>query len=261
MNGIDVYTGQGVIDWKKVADSGIRFAMIKATQGRGETAATMKLRNFTDSKFARNITEASAAGLMVGVWHWLTAKTVAEAEEEADYFVKVISPYRDKITLWAAADVESERYLGSLKPVELTAITKAFLNRLSRNEYKVMLYTNPNFLKYRFTANAFGDVDIWLAHYNVAKPMSVPNLKIWQRSAGTVPGIKTSVDLDIGYFSAPKYKINEKYNIGDKYTIKTGDVYSNGAAIPQRLIGKTYTVYRVQVDRIMLREINSWVKT
>ncbi len=254
MNGIDVYTGQGIIDWKKVADSGIRFAMIKATQGRGETAATMKLRNFTDSKFTRNIMEASAAGLMVGVWHWLTAQTVKEAEEEADYFVKVISPYRSKITLWAAADVESERYLGSLNAIELTAITKAFLNRLARNGYKIMLYTNPNFLKYRFTQNAFADTDIWLAHYGVKKPMSVPNLRIWQHSAGRVPGIRTRVDLDTGYFDTPKHKV------GDKYTIRAGDVYSTGAAIPQRLIGKTCTVYRVETDRILLREIMSWVR-
>ena len=63
-NGIDVYTGQGVIDWRKVADSGISFAMIKASQGRGETRATKNLRSFTDSRFAYNIAEASKAGLI-----------------------------------------------------------------------------------------------------------------------------------------------------------------------------------------------------
>ncbi|MFQ9148253.1 MAG: GH25 family lysozyme, partial [Eubacteriales bacterium] len=127
-NGIDVYTGQGVIDWRKVADSGISFAMIKASQGRGETRATKNLRSFTDSRFAYNIAEASKAGLMVGVWHWLTAQSVAEAIEEADYFLKVIAPHRSKITLWAAADVESETYLADIGKPELTQITRAFLN-------------------------------------------------------------------------------------------------------------------------------------
>lgn len=61
-NGIDVYTGQGVIDWQRVADSGISFAMIKASQGRGETSATKNLRNFTDSRFARNITKRRKPG-------------------------------------------------------------------------------------------------------------------------------------------------------------------------------------------------------
>ena len=49
MKGIDVSTLQGVIDWKRVAGSGIEFAMIKATQGRGEGAATRHMRRFTDS--------------------------------------------------------------------------------------------------------------------------------------------------------------------------------------------------------------------
>ena len=39
MNGIDVYTGQGIIDWRTVALTQ-GFAMIKASQGRGETSAT-----------------------------------------------------------------------------------------------------------------------------------------------------------------------------------------------------------------------------
>ena len=256
-NGIDVYTGQGVIDWQRVADSGISFAMIKASQGRGETSATKNLRNFTDSRFARNITEASKAGLMVGVWHWLTARSVAEAEEEADYFLKVIAPYRSKITLWAAADVESETYLADLGKAELTEITRGFLNRLSKDGYRPMLYTNPNFIKYRFEQNAFSDTDIWLAHYNVSRPMSVPNLKIWQHSAGRVAGIKTAVDLDIGYFDAPE---KTAYNVGGKYTIKAGDTYSTGKAVPARLVGTVCTISQVRTDRILLKEISSWVK-
>lgn len=117
-----------------------------------------------------------------------------------------------------------------------------------------MLYTNPNFLKYRFTKNAFNDTDIWLAHYGVKKPMQVPHLKIWQHSAGRVPGIGTDVDLDTGYFDSTPY------SVGEKYTIRFGDLYSNGFPIPARLIGKVCTISKVKPDRILLREILSWVK-
>lgn len=257
MTGIDVYTGQGVIDWRKVADSGISFAMIKASQGRGETSATKNLRNFTDSRFAYNITEASKTKIKLGVWHWLTARNVSEAIEEADYFLKVIAPFRDKITLWAAVDVESETYLADLGKAELTEITRAFLERVQRAGYRTMLYTNPNFIKYRFTKNAFSDTDIWLAHYGVAKPMSVPNLKIWQHSVGRVDGIKTAVDLDTGYFDEPE---KTACKVGERYTIKAGDVYSTGKAVPARLVGKTYTISQVRTDKILLQEISSWVK-
>lgn len=253
MNGIDVYTGQGIIDWRTVALTQ-GFAMIKASQGRGETKATEHLRIFTDSKFVRNITEASKTKMKLGVWHWMTARSVTEAIYEADYFLDVIAPYRDKITLWAAADVESDRYLGDLGKSELTEITHAFLERIQRAGYRSMLYTNPNFLKYRFTKNAFNDTDIWLAHYGVKKPMQVPHLKIWQHSAGRVPGIGTDVDLDTGYFDSTPY------SVGEKYTIRFGDLYSNGFPIPARLIGKVCTISKVKPDRILLREILSWVK-
>lgn len=253
MNGIDVYTEQGIIDWRCVALTQ-GFAMIKASQGRGETKATEHLRIFTDSKFVRNITEASKTRMKLGVWHWLTARSVAEAYYEADYFIDVIAPYRDRISLWAAADVESDRYLGDLGKSELTEITRAFLERIQRAGYRSMLYTNPNFLKYRFTKNAFNDTDIWLAHYGVKKPMQVPHLKIWQHSAGRVPGISTDVDLDTGYFDSTPY------SVGEKYTIRFGDLYSNGFQIPARLIGKVCTISKVKPDRILLREILSWVK-
>ncbi len=253
MNGIDVYTGQGIIDWRCVALTQ-GFAMIKASQGRGETKATEHLRIFTDSKFVRNITEASKTRMKLGVWHWMTARSVTEAIYEADYFLDVIAPYRDKITLWAAADVESDRYLCDLGKSELTEITRAFLERIQRAGYRSMLYTNPNFLKYRFTKNAFNDTDIWLAHYGVKKPMQVPHLKIWQHSAGRVPGIGTDVDLDTGYFDGTPY------SVGEKYTIRFGDLYSNGFPIPARLIGKVCTISKVKPDRILLLEILSWVK-
>lgn len=253
MTGIDVYTGQGIIDWQRVALT-TGFAMIKASQGRGETKATKGLRNFTDSKFKLNITEASKTNMKLGVWHWMTARNVLEAIEEADYFLSVIAPYKSKITLWAAADVESETYLADLGKAELTEITRAFLERIQRAGYRSMLYTNPNFLKYRFVKNAFADTDIWLAHYGVKKPMSVPNLKIWQHSVGRVDGIKTDVDLDTGYFERMLYAV------GERYTIRMGDVYSNGRAVPARLIGKSLTIAKVKPDRLLLGEIMSWIR-
>ena len=53
----------------------------------------------------------------------------------------------------------------------------------------------------------------------------------------------------------------EQYEVGDKYTIKAGDVYSNGKPVPTRLVGKSFTIARVTTGRILLGEIVSWVKT
>ena len=50
------------------------------------------------------------------------------------------------------------------------------------------------------------------------------------------------------------------YDVGNKYTIKAGDVYSNGKAVPERLIGQEYTIQQVREGRVLLRELVSWVK-
>ena len=248
LKGIDVSTLQGNIGWTKVSAD---FAMIKATQGRGEGAATRLLSRFTDSKFKRNITNCPVP---CGVYHYFTAQDKAKATAEADYFCSIIEAYRDRIKLWAALDVES-KYLDGLGKTELTAIVRTALERIETRGFKPMLYTNPNYLRYRFEPHAFDEYDIWLAHYGVKTPYSVPNMKIWQYGTTRTDGISTDVDADYGYFA-----LDGGYKVGDKYTIRAGDRYTNGVTVPARLVGKAYTIMQVRDGRILLGEISSWVK-
>ena len=39
----------------------------------------------------------------------------------------------------------------------------------------------------------------------------------------------------------------------------TGSQYTNGVAIPSYVKGNTYTVQQVKSDRVLLKEIYSWV--
>lgn len=257
ITGIDVSTLQGVIDWN---DVNVDFAMIKATQGQGECALTRRLPRFTDSKFKANITSCKCPR---GVYHYFTARTKADAKTEIDYFCNVIKPYKDFIDLWTAVDVES-KYLDGLKKPELTDVVKYALDRVAEHGYRPMLYTNPNYLTYKFKNGAFDDYDIWLAHWGVKTPMRVPNLKIWQYGLATIPGIKKLCDGDYGYFqpNVPIEKLDKlpEYKVGDGYTLRDGDVYANGMAVPRRLWGKTYKVLQVMEDKILLGGITSWVR-
>ena len=189
-----------------------------------------------------------------GVYHYFTAQDKAKATAEADYFCSIIEPYRSRIKLWAALDVESF-YLDGLGKTELTAIVRTALERIESRGFKPMLYTNPNYLKYRFEPGSFNDTDIWLAHYGVKTPYSVPNMQIWQYGTTRTDGISTDVDADYGYFA-----LDENYKAGDKYTIRAGDRYTNGVSVPARLVGKAYTVMQVRDGMILLGEISSWVK-
>jgi lysozyme len=60
VEGIDVFDGQGAVDWQAVADAGIAFAMIKATQGTYDTQST----------FAANWQGSRRSGVRRGAYHF-----------------------------------------------------------------------------------------------------------------------------------------------------------------------------------------------
>lgn len=204
--GIDVSVFQSGINWDKVKADGIGFAMIKATQGTSEQNPALRL--FTDTCFVRNITGAVKAGLDVGVYHYLTAQTVAEAYEEADYYLSVIAPYRSSVSLYAAVDVES-KYLPENREL-LTKIINTFCDRVAAAEYTPMVYTNPNWLKHRL--GNLHRLPLWLALWrdktNVPTANDYPNIKIWQWGAEQVDGIGGNVDAN--FEIVPKTKEKEE---------------------------------------------------
>lgn len=204
LRGIDVSTHQGTIDWDEVAGAGLSFAIIKATQGRSE--ATAGLRNFTDSKFKRNITEAHRIGLRVGVYHYLTAQTVGEAMEEAKYFLSVIEPYKPLIDLWAVVDVES-KHLPKDKTL-LTQIVNTFCSRVTSAGMQPMVYTNPDYLKHRL--NDISYWPLWLALWrnetNVPTVKDYPAMKLWQWGSEKISGISGDADANFAIVGLPVIK-------------------------------------------------------
>lgn len=243
--GIDVSIMQGTIDWRKAKAGGVDFAMIKASQG---WTLAHDAYLFPDRQFTTNIANATAAGIPVGAYHYLTAATVAEAEREADYFLSVIAPHRDEITLWAAVDVEEGKYLPTANKPLLTSIVAAFCARVKAAGYKPMIYTNRDYMRYKFNIDALGGIDIWQAHWSANKPGDVSDrLQIWQYGLGAVSGVAGKVDCNRGYFSLPSTVENNAtaardYESGDHVRILPGAKYTNGISVPPRFIGTTQIV-------------------
>ena len=63
--GIDVSKHQGVIDWQKVKEAGIEFAMIRAGYGAGNV----------DAQADRNFSECNRLGVPCGVYWFSYAYT------------------------------------------------------------------------------------------------------------------------------------------------------------------------------------------
>ena len=213
-SGIDVSYHQGTIDWKKVKESGVEFAIIRAGYGK----------NTTDEKFINNIVGADTAGLKVGVYWFIYALNEADAIANADKCHETIKLYKDILDLGVAADYEYDSDNYSIKKgvtqtnESRTRIVRAFLRRLEEYGYKVINYANPDYLKGKF--EPLNEYPLWLAYYtdNETKAKSY-NPIMWQYSSkGSVPGIQGNVDMNHLY-AVDEEKPIEPEQISDKIVV------------------------------------------
>lgn len=203
--GIDVSYAQGAIDWELVRSSGVSFAMIRASRGYISDEKPMA----KDVMFDYNITEATKAGINVGVYHYLYAETVADARKEAKFFLETIKPYN--ITYPVVLDVE-EQSQANLGKDEITSICKAFLDEIKAAGYYPMIYANKSWLTNYLDMSKLRGYEVWLAQWNTV-PTYLGDFGVWQYSAkGIVSGIDTYVDLNLSYKDYAKIIRQGKYN-------------------------------------------------
>lgn len=206
--GIDVSKWQGNIDWKKVSDSGVKYAMIRCGYRGYSNAGTIA----EDPKFHEYINGALENGLFVGVYFFSTAINENEAIEEAQFVLDICKEY--DITYPIAYDFE---YFGELfdsktgNPYRTNGLTnkqinenaKAFINYIKKNsEYKTMLYGSYNYLYDTWNTKEFDN--IWVAEYSKEIIKNTSNYtgkyNMWQCSnKGEVDGISTLVDINFDY--------------------------------------------------------------
>ena len=259
LRGIDVSTYQGNINWSAVKASGLDFAIVKATQGH---AVNSNSYLFTDRQFANNVTGAHDVGLKVGVYHYLTAKTVKEAQTEAAHFVDTIAPYKPRIELWAAVDVEEDKYLPRNKKL-LSDIVEAFCAYVAAEGYRPMVYTNPNYLTWRL--DKIPAHDLWLALWRdkTRTPTGYDNMQIWQYGVETVKGINGNVDANYGYFDVavedvppmlitPIPELTPVFETGDRVKVRTGKNYLYGTTRKFVVWFREYEVISAKGDRIVI---------
>ena len=181
--GIDVSRWQGEINWSQVAADDVSFVML-GTRSKGAV----------DPYFHRNIQQASAAGVKVGVYIYSLAVTVEMAEAEADFVLDLIHDY--PVSYPVAFDMEDSTQ-GNLSKEELAAIANAFCKKISDSGYYPIVYANENWMKNKLDMSLM-DYPVWVARYS-ARP-SYQNPVMWQAtSTGSVKGINGNVDIDFQF--------------------------------------------------------------
>ena len=192
MKGIDVSVHNGNIDWNKVKADGIEFAILRAGFGR--------LEKQKDEKFDQNYAGAKAAGIPVGAYWYSYAMDEDEARLEADVFLSVIKGKQFEMPVYFDLEEKKQFDLGKEK---VSAIMRAFLEKVEKAGYFVGLYGSASSLTTHTADDIKTHYTIWLAHW-VDKTNYSGAYGIWQYSEkGKVDGISGNVDLDICYKDFP----------------------------------------------------------
>ncbi|RUL51277.1 LysM peptidoglycan-binding domain-containing protein [Lysinibacillus antri] len=221
--GIDVSRYQEDIDFEAVSNAGIEVVYIKASEGVG----------YVDPYFEQNYEGAKAANLKVGFYHFVIARTVEQAIEEANWFVSII---QDKD--YEAKPVVDFEDFGNLSTEQINEITRAFAEEVVKlTNQDVMIYSNAS-----NATNVFDEsltkYSLWVAQYGPSEPS---NDIIWDTWAGwqytdtgTIDGVNGNVDLNVfndGIFlndsSIEAPTPQESTNKTTTYTIKAGDTLTS----------------------------------
>ncbi len=184
--GIDISEFQGEIDFEEVRRSGIEAVYIRV--GAGE---------YTDEYFAENYERAKAAGLKIGFYHYVTARSVEEGRRQARFFASLAAGREPDMRL--AMDFE---YFGSLSVSQINAISEAYLDELTAlTKKEAVIYSDLSNARDIFSRTLAEKYPLWAAQYGADEPSANGKWREWvgfqYTDEGRVGGIYGNVDRDI----------------------------------------------------------------
>lgn len=198
MRGIDVSAHQGKIDWKKVKDSGVEFAMIR-----------VGFRSYSDGSlhedrfFKANLKGAEENHIKTGFYFFSQARNAEEAMEEAEFLMDRIGKKRLSMPIaYDMEEVTADDRILDMTMEEKTIAADAFCSLIKRRGYDPIIYGNPSWISNNLNLSLLTEYPLWLANY--AEKSEFPyRYTMWQYTdRGIVGGIKGYVDLNILFLNA-----------------------------------------------------------
>ena len=196
---IDVSYHQGTIDWKKVAESGVEYAIIRSI-GWNKAAGTV---GGVDSMFDYNFREAKKYGIKVGTYIYTYASTTEKviAEIEAfDAVMKKLAADGYTLDLPVFIDQEDDDLL-ALSYNQRTELLRLGMVLLDQKGYYPGMYMYSAWAKNNVNTEQLlaEGYDLWIADVrtSVQNPDWNGRCVMWQYSwEGSIPGIAGNVDMN-----------------------------------------------------------------
>lgn len=215
--GIDISEFQGEIDFEEVRRSGIEAVYIRVGAG-----------DYTDEYFAENYERAKAAGLKIGFYHYVTARSVDEGRRQARFFASLAAGREPDMRL--AMDFE---YFGSLSVSQINAISEAYLDELTAlTRRKAVIYSDLSNARNIFSRALAEKYPLWAAQYGADEPSANGKWREWvgfqYTDEGRVGGIYGNVDRNIfteGIFLSDSGRIDGEKRTTVRARTRTLTVY------------------------------------
>ena len=215
--GIDISEFQGEIDFEEVRRSGIEAVYIRV--GAGE---------YTDEYFAENYERAKAAGLKIGFYHYVTARSVDEGRRQARFFASLAAGREPDMRL--AMDFE---YFGSLSVSQINAISEAYLDELTAlTKREAVIYSDLSNARNIFSRALAEKYPLWAAQYGADEPSANGKWREWvgfqYTDEGRIGGIYGNVDRNIfteGIFLSDSWRIDGEKRTTVRAGTRTLTVY------------------------------------
>lgn len=192
IKGIDVSAWQGRIDWKTVADYGMGFAILRITEAG----------NVVDSQFENNLAECNKYNILVGVYKYSYAMTIAEIQSEARKVVTTLNGRRIQFPVFLDLEYNNQRAIGS---ESIHRMADVFREIIEAAGYKFAIYCNVDWYV-NVICSHLKKYDFWIARYpandnGTLQERLRPDFGVgWQYSSkAVIPGISTKVDRNVFY--------------------------------------------------------------
>jgi GH25 family lysozyme M1 (1,4-beta-N-acetylmuramidase) len=189
-SGIDVSKHNGTIDWAKVKQSGIEFAIIRCGYGKNYSQQD-------DDKWAYNVAQCEKYGIPYGVYLYSYATTTDSIDSEVQHALRLLNGHHPTLPVYIDIEENEQFALGA---DTLSSFAKRFCDQISSAGYKAGLYTSS--LKWETYFGGFASLPNyyhWVAQW-ANDCTYAQRFEAWQYSShGAVNGVPTRVDLDIWY--------------------------------------------------------------
>ena len=197
--GIDVSQHQEKIDWDKVKNMGVDFAILRLGWIGNKDNHTL------DTYFERNYSECKRLNIPVGVYVYCYSDSVKHIKEGANWTVKKLNG--KTLDLPVVIDMEDSSITDAGKK-ELSKMCVEYNEIIAKAGYKPGIYANRHWFDTYLDKDLRTKYTCWIAHYTSSSSINYEDtFTIWQySSAGKVGGISGNADLDIMYVKEEEVK-------------------------------------------------------